>query len=103
MEPADLGVGDAVGWNSDIRFLMVLVTLWRLPPRLGGCSTRLLQLTKESQLVLFSGLATIARKILARWVAQAERADFGICFMTVHSTGVHQQRSADAGCGAVEA
>jgi len=80
-----------------------LYSISNVPPRLGGCSTRPLQLHKESQYVLFSGLATIARTILARWVAQAERADLGICFMTVYSTGVHQQGSAEAGCEAVGA
>jgi len=100
---AGLGKGSVVGRNSEMCFFITFMTLWRLPPRLGGCSTRPLQLNKDSQLALSSGLATIARKILAKWVAHADQADLGICFITMHSTGVHHHRLAEDDCVAATA
>jgi len=62
-------------------FLMVLVKLWRLPPRLGGERMTADQLNTEIQLDRTSGWVNTSLSNPAKCEAQAARADFGMCLI----------------------
>ena len=78
------------GWAKvDMRFLMADVKLCRLPPRLGGPSTRPPQLNREYQCAGSSGWATTERKTLAKCKAHDARAACGMRLTSAKSIGFH--------------
>ena len=73
-------------WGGDsekeaTRFLMVLVKLWRLPPRLGGGRMTADQFYTEIQLDRTSGRVATSLSNPAKCEAQAARADLGMCLI----------------------